>query len=324
MKNSYTSMLKYKRKQGTDSQKDFCIKFLHPVFGKPDRDGNYIKTIGDKPNVCFAAHHDTVHNNDGMQKVQIIDGVVSLDPASNSSCLGADCTTGIWLILEMIDAKVPGVYVIHSGEEIGCVGSKALVKRSPRWLGHIDAVISFDRKGDNEIITHQMGYRTASDDFANSLADALQLPLEPSDGGSYTDSNEYASIISECTNLAVGYRNQHTKNETQDLHFMYTLRDALVTADWSRLVFSRDPATVEYAYDNSWRYPLCGGLYPSFTTTEEELVAEDIGLDILGIVKENPVAVANLLIDLYGNQYDLIDDLYEHGLDDLSPKLYYN
>jgi hypothetical protein len=59
MTHKLIEMLAYKRPQGSDTQKDFCIKYLHPVFGKPDRDGNYIKSIGTKPNVAFTAHHDT-------------------------------------------------------------------------------------------------------------------------------------------------------------------------------------------------------------------------------------------------------------------------
>lgn len=49
-------------------------------------------------------------------------------PAPNSSnCLGADCTTGVWLILEMIKARVPGIYVIHNDEEVGCVGASDMI-----------------------------------------------------------------------------------------------------------------------------------------------------------------------------------------------------
>jgi hypothetical protein len=44
-----------------------------------------------------------------------------------SNCLGADCTTGVWLILEMIKANVPGVYVIHSDEEVGGKGARDMV-----------------------------------------------------------------------------------------------------------------------------------------------------------------------------------------------------
>ena len=306
---SLVSMLKYRRQQGSDSQKDFCIRFLHPIFGRPDRDGNYIKVIGNKPNVCFTSHHDTVHREDGMQRVRVEDGVAMLDYGEKSSCLGADCTTGIWLMLEMIDAGIQGVYVIHSAEEIGCVGSSRLIQRNPKWLSHIDAVISFDRRAYDSIVTHQMGYRTCSDAFANSLNDVIGLGMKPDPTGSYTDSNEYASRISECTNVSVGYFDQHSKKETQDLDFAAQLRDALITADWSKLVIKRDPSVFDVGYWEDFEN--------SFRPREEEVVADLELEEILDIVCDHPEAVASMLYSYFGSSWDLIDELYQHGGDNL-------
>lgn len=49
-------------------------------------------------------------------------------PMETSNCLGADCTVGVWLITEMIKAGVAGIYVIHNNEEVGCIGSGAMVE----------------------------------------------------------------------------------------------------------------------------------------------------------------------------------------------------
>jgi len=117
-------MLAYCRPQHSETQREFCDKFLRPVFGQPDNEGNYILVVGHAPTICFASHHDTVHKTDGMQKVLVKGDNASLPPLSDSSCLGADCTTGIWLQLEMIRAGVEGVYVVHASEEIGCLGSR--------------------------------------------------------------------------------------------------------------------------------------------------------------------------------------------------------
>lgn len=306
-------MLKYRRQQGSDTQKDFCVRFLHPVFGKPDKAGNYVKIIGNKPKLCFASHHDTVHREEGLQKIEVINDVISLAPNSGSSCLGADCTTGIWLQLEMIEAGIEGVYVVHAAEEIGCVGSRALIDRNPKWLKHVEAVISFDRKGDSEIITHQMSFRTASDAFAHSLADALGLPLEPSPNGSYTDSNEYRSKVKECTNLAVGYYAQHTKNETQDLKYLMKLRDALLTADFSNLVFERDPNAIEYDTYDGWGYnydrPFRSdfGLDPHTSWYEEE--AETIE----AVAVDGFHELVDMLLDWFGSADGLIEELQRYG-----------
>lgn len=42
------------------------------------------------------------------------------------SCLGADCTTGIWIMLQMIEANVPGFYIIHTDEEVGRKGAESI------------------------------------------------------------------------------------------------------------------------------------------------------------------------------------------------------
>lgn len=306
-------MLKYRRQQGSDTQKEFCVRFLHPVFGKPDKAGNYVKIIGNKPKLCFASHHDTVHREEGLQKIEVINDVISLAPNSGSSCLGADCTTGIWLQLEMIEAGIEGVYVVHAAEEVGCVGSRALIDRNPKWLKHVEAVISFDRKGDSEIITHQMSFRTASDAFAHSLADALGLPLGPSTNGSYTDSNEYKSKVKECTNLAVGYYAQHTKDETQDLKYLMKLRDALLTADFSNLVFERDPNAIEYDTYDGWGYNYDrpfrpdSGLDPHATWYEEE--AETIE----AVAVDGFHELVDMLFDWFGSADGLIEELQRYG-----------
>lgn len=311
-KYSLVEMLRYRRPQGSETQRIFCDKYLKPVFGEPDAYGNYIKLInypnGGAPYLCFTAHHDTVHTVDGMQHV-IVNGDKLM--AADSNCLGADCTTGVWLILEMVAAKVPGIYVIHAAEEKGCVGSKALVKDHPSWLDHTKAVISLDRKGEESVITHQMGYRTASDAFAVSFSEALDMPLlRPDDTGLYTDSNEYVDVVGECTNISVGYMNQHSKSETQDAYFAYYMREKLLAADWSKLVFEREPGTFEvdhsnfsrgsynnYYDDDDWGYPYGSPKSRkgySMLNMRGQLRGRNES-ELVDVIKEYPEEVAELL-----------------------------
>lgn len=252
-------MLVYKRPEGSRTQKIFCDKYLYPLMGDPDRHGNYIKVVehpnGGLPQICFTAHHDTVHNSEGTQELVLQGERVT---SKDGNCLGADCTTGVWLILHMIANGIPGIYVVHAGEEVGCVGSSNLVadyvadNSSYPWLTYTKAVISFDRKGEESIITHQLGSRTCSDDFAVSLSEVLGMTsLRPDNTGAYTDSNEYIYLVGECTNLSVGYLAQHTKNESQNLYFAHLLLNKLLAADWSKLQFFKEPA-VEPEYDKRW------------------------------------------------------------------------
>jgi hypothetical protein len=132
---------------------------------------------------------------------------------------------------------------------------------------------------------------------------------EPDPSGSYTDSNEYAHIIPECTNLSVGYYSQHTAKETQDLNYVAQLRDALISADWSKLVISRDPAILEYHWDDHWRYPLRGT--PSGHS--DSVVGEDAVIDFYEIICEHPEALARLLADYWTSTSALEEDLYSYG-----------
>ena len=251
-------MLSYKRKEGSLGQKMFCDRFLRPVMGSPDDFENFICEVTEqgnrvnysdsfypKSNIIFMAHHDTVHKTDGRQKVVYLKDL-QYAMVDHDECLGADCTTGVWLILEMIKAKVPGIYIIHSGEECGGIGSSGLVKSAPDWLLNVEFAISFDRMGTGSIITHQMGSRTCSESFSSDLESILSLNLKSDSGGVYTDSYEYADIVSECTNISVGYYKQHTKGEYQDVGFAIKLKDSLINAEWGKLVPYRDPSVVEY------------------------------------------------------------------------------
>ena len=234
--------LQYMRPAYSHTERLFCERYLEPIFGKPDEHGNYIKVIGNRPNIAFTAHTDTVHKVEGIQTLKVEGDFIT---TTTGSCLGADCTTGLWLLAGMIEAGVEGVYVAHAAEEIGGIGSTRLVADRPSWINELDAVISFDRFGTESIITHQGGCRTASDEFSKSLAVALDLPLKADTYGVYTDSLEYAEVVSECTNLSVGYYNQHTTRESQDLHYAQILLERLIAAPWGTLAIVRDPTYLE-------------------------------------------------------------------------------
>ena len=282
---SLIEMLKYRRPQGSKTQRKFCKRFIEPVFGKPDHNGNYILAIGDSPRVMFTAHHDTVHNKGGFQIVTVA-GDIATTQDKDSNCLGADCTTGIWLILGMIDSMVPGLYIIFAAEESGCVGSRAMAQESPDYLQGVQACISFDRRGQESIITHQCGMRTASDSFAVSLSQALDLPcLRPDPTGVYTDSESFADIIPECTNISVGYLAQHTKQESQDLFFADCLLESLIKADWQSLAIERDPQ--EYETESYWSAFDKG--FPSSNRLSE----------LERLVRDYPDAIAEFLVS-YG------------------------
>lgn len=280
-------LLTWRRAQGSESQAAFCARYLEPIFGAPDTFGNYVADIGDWSGIMFSAHHDSVHRTSGRQNVECVNGIARLAPEQSApECLGADCATGIWIILDMIRRGVPGRYVIHAAEESGGRGAQHILANRPDAYAGARACIAFDRKGYDSVITHQGGRRTASDAFAESLADAIGLGMRPDSGGVFTDSEVYADDVPECTNVSVGYFGAHTADESQDIAFAMRLADRLALVDWQSLPIVRDPAARDdwrNAWLDDWRDDCRAPRGAGGLADMEDLIAEhaDILAEIL-------------------------------------------
>lgn len=287
------AMLTYKRPHGSKAERAFIRRFILPHIDYQDEAGNLIKAVGDRPSILWSSHTDTVHRQGGRQTLEITDDqwVHSL----SNDCLGADCAAGVWLMLEMIRAGVPGLYVFHREEESGGRGSMALARRTPERLDGIQAAIAFDRKGFTSVITHQFGDRCCSNAFASSLADILGEHWALDDTGTFTDTANYTDLVGECTNISVGYLDQHQKTERQHLGFLECLRDILVSADWSRLVIARKPGERDErdAWDVLFR--------PSSRVARE---------DLLEAIRNHPEAVADILEDYAITADEILDAAY--------------
>lgn len=254
-------ILTWCRGAGTASESQFVRERIASIDGMTaDGYGNYHLTIGDKPKIMWSCHTDTVTRKVGRQNVKWYNGgILALHNPQNGQCLGADDGAGLWIMLELIKAGKEGHYVFHREEEIGGQGSLWL-SRDGNWAkflpSSIQATIAMDRCGTEDIITHQMYQRTASDAFAESLAAQLPTGMRADDSGVFTDTANYVDIIGECTNLAVGYERNHGPNEILDTIHLQKLRDALVVLDPEKLTYSRNPGEYEYAgggyYNNAY------------------------------------------------------------------------
>jgi len=234
------AMLSHRRPAGSATEMAFITKFIRPLGAKVDKHGNWIVQIGDNPTVLWSSHTDSVHRKEGYQKVDYDGKFITLPVNSKSNCLGADCAAGVWIMGEMIKAKVPGLYIFHFAEEIGCIGSIAIAEKEPERLAGIKAAIAFDRKGIDSVITHQR-VRTCSDAFGDSIRDQLpgRFKLDPT--GILTDTKQYKGLVPECTNLSVGYYNEHQAHEALDVGHLIELRNFMVKIDQSKFVIERDP-----------------------------------------------------------------------------------
>lgn len=198
----------------------------------------------------FVAHVDTVHRNEGKNKIT----KTKTHWRAKGDVLGADDGAGVALLMHMIWGGVHGYYIFTQGEERGGVGARYLADKMPTLLGEFDRAIAFDRRGVDSVITHQGWGRCCSDTFGSALADALMdgndnLMMLNDDTGVYTDTAEFTDIIPECTNISVGYAREHTQEESLDLVYYQHLSQAVLAVAWDSLPVDRDPSFVEPAQD---------------------------------------------------------------------------
>ena len=250
----------FRRPHQSKSEMAFIRKFIVPVGVTFDKKGNAHKIIGDAP-VLWSCHTDTVHTKGGSQKIEYWvdknteDTFIGVARAEVSNCLGADDTAGVWIMLEMIKAKVPGHYIFHRGEECGGLGSRWLADKEKELIKTLKFAIAFDRRDTESIITFQRGERCCSDEFANSLSEQIGMKHKPDQGGMWTDTAAYTDLIGECTNVSVGYYDAHSGTEKLNIDYMLKLRDAMCKIDVTKLVDKRKPGELErktynYQYHN--------------------------------------------------------------------------
>ena len=306
-------MLQHKRPANTVDVDWFIERYIEPVCNKLggfyDDAGNYIVRIGEDSRVLFSSHTDTVHSTGGKQRVVVSGDFFKVSSTEQSNCLGADDTTGVWLMLEILRQPNPikGLYIFHASEEIGGIGSSYIAKNYYNLLHGIDYAIAFDRKGTTSIVTHQAGGRCCSEDFSDSLAKLLPAGYVSDAGGTFTDTANYTDIIPECTNISVGYFSQHTSSETQSISHAMLLRDAMLKFDESKLVCKRVAGEIDYNdelyYYNSFnRYSY--GYGNKHNTKKKYKFDTHSYYDLYDYVRQNPDKITDFLNDLgYDAEY---------------------
>lgn len=275
-------MLSYCRPDKSRAEAKFIARYLVPLGVTFDKAGNVYKTIGENPTVLWSSHTDTVHRKQGIQKVEyFLDDKTGecwfqVGAKCKSSCLGADDTIGVWLMVEMIKAKIPGLYIFHRGEEVGRKGSLWIAEKNKEVLQGIKYAIAFDRRNEKSIITYQCGKKCCSNEFVKSLADQLGMKHDADSSGAYTDTASYVDLIPECTNISAGYINAHCWDERTNVDYAFRLRDAVLKLDLTKLVEARK------AGDNE-------ALYKSYTYYGGEWGADQYDWEANGWKKEGAV-----------------------------------
>ena len=237
-----------------DGTEDMVVKYLPQDLSK-DKFGNYYKIIGNSDTV-FTSHLDTAcRKQEPVTLVSMMKSDQEIIMTDGTTILGADDKAGVTVMLYMMAHNIPGIYYFFLGEEVGGVGSGKVADNflSFPFLKGAKKMVSFDRRNYYSVITSQYGAECCSDEFAQSLCDemntkgGLKLNLDPT--GVFTDSANFVEYIPECTNVSVGYFNEHTHNEIQNMNYLIRLAEACVKVDWANLVIARkvgfDDATLQ-------------------------------------------------------------------------------
>lgn len=282
----------------------------------------------------FVAHVDTVHRDEGKNKIT----KTAERWSANGAALGADDGAGCAMLMHLLHAGVPGYYVFTQGEECGGIGAKFIAKHMPGLLSEFDRAIAFDRRGIDSVISHQGYGRCCSDAFAEALSGALnrddRMMYLPDDSGVYTDTAEFTDIIPECTNISVGYYHEHGDKEYIDVLHFQALANAVLGFDWDELPTSRDPKVTEYKHgwgkydymtDSRWMTSGAYGYDADNFAFDEELETDmlrdaiydamaGLHLDLLDMISAEVYPEDPELAIKFLNRRLLTDDLLEDAM----------
>lgn len=252
---------RFNRTVGEENCIDSLLRSIEGI--QQDDYGNLYVLQGDSTTM-FSCHTDTVHKRSEEAPFEVEIDTSGYMRRKGGGVLGADCGTGWIVMLCMLRAGVPGLYVWHRDEEVGGGGSQFFAKTHTELLEPIERCIAFDRAGYDNVITHQMGVEGCSNEFAEALALSLNVamppardglapfpPFRPDPAGVFTDSYNYIGVIPECTNLSVGYFDQHTQKEEQDMLFLQDLVTACCSVNWEGLPTKRIPREESWGYTTS-------------------------------------------------------------------------
>ena len=223
---------------------DSILKYI-PIPLQEDRYGNYYIKIGNS-NTMFTSHFDSACVE--YKKVKLFSFIKENNlfiTSDGKTILSADDKAGVTIMLYMIEHNIPGLYYFFIGEERGGIGS-GMVVRDFEYLDYFEGInkcVSFDRRAYSSVITEQSWTKTCSEIFANSLCNELNkygMDMKPDDTGVFTDSANFIEYIPECTNISVGYFNEHTTQEYQNITFLENLCKVCVNVDWENLIINRN------------------------------------------------------------------------------------
>ena len=180
------------------------------------RDGDNFYKLDQYQEPILSAHLDQVKTNGKAEHFYLTPDkhIIAYNKDWERTSLGGDDKNGVWIILKMLEKKLPINFIISAGEEVGCVGIKLL--DTGKVLDKIDELdtwcIVLDRRGSNDVLDSGSGStycKTLAQDICNYLGDMSVT------SGSLSDT---ATICEYCesVNMSVAYEKPHQAEEHTD------------------------------------------------------------------------------------------------------------
>jgi hypothetical protein len=223
------------------------------MFKRFDPAGNlWVDNRHGESKTLFCAHVDTVASPalQGGFKLEITSkGIIR--SVRHQKIMGADDGAGVAMLLSLLLADIPGMYLFSHGEESGGLPMRQSLNdafaKEP-----FDRCISFDRRGTTDIVADQALGILASETFVSTLSAKLGMGHKWAIG-SYTDGSEFKGRIKEIVNISIGYESNHSAWETLDYGYFKELRKAALILDWEALpCIGPDPTKTKWG--RSWKY----------------------------------------------------------------------
>jgi transcriptional regulator with XRE-family HTH domain len=127
-----------------------------------------------------------------------------------------------------------------------------------------------------------MSRRCCSNEFGQFLCDeyskgGLDLSLDTT--GVFTDSASFLDDIAECTNISVGYYNEHRKTEMQNISYLERLAKASVKVNWDNI-----PVKRKVGYDQE--------LYLKHKNLIDEIKNNVFGIEVKVLGKDDRIFIS--------------------------------
>lgn len=242
------------------NQEDQIVNFLvtyikdhyNNVTVKVDDTNNIYVTKGVSDTYpCIVSHTDQVGDYKGkitiFRKDNIIIGIGEHGKQVN---LGADDKNGIWVALELLRTEPILKVALFSGEEIGCVGSRAC---DMDFFKDARFVIQCDRRNGSDFIHTAGSIELCNKDFPSEALKSKYGFVNTYGLMTDVQTLKKRGLNVACCNISCGYYNPHTTTEYTNvkelINCLQFVREIVQTVEHTPHTYKYEPP---YSYTGSY------------------------------------------------------------------------